>query len=176
MKISQLGLNLIKRYEGYRDTAYVCPAGIMTIGYGTTRINGRPIKRGMKCTREEAQQWLENDVNDFLNIISPWIDPSIELNQNQVDSIASLVYNIGVGNFKKSSLLRHLNDGFFVLVEKEFARWNRGGGKVLKGLSERRAAEAAMFMDKTRFGSVASISTPTQSQNSSDDENAFMVN
>ena len=146
MKISQNGLDLIKKYEGYRDTAYVCPAGVMTIGYGTTRINGNPVKRGMKCTREQAQQWLEADVNDFLVSAERLIDKNIELNQNQIDSIASFVYNIGIGNFKKSTLLKHLNDGFFILAANEFARWNKGGGRVLKGLTERRAEESELFL------------------------------
>ncbi len=147
MRISQRGLDLIKRYEGYRDTAYVCPAGVMTIGYGTTRINGNPVKRGMRCTKEQAQGWLEDDVNDFLASADRLISEDVKLNQNQVDSIASFVYNIGIGNFKKSTLLQHLNDGFLVLAANEFARWNKGGGRVLKGLTERREAEAELFME-----------------------------
>ena len=121
MNISQNGLDLIKKFEGFRDTAYVCPAGVMTIGYGTTVIDGKPVKRGMRCTREQAEMWLETDANTFLRQIEKYISDDIELNQNQVDSLASFVYNIGIGNFKKSTLLKHLNEGFFVLAANEFA-------------------------------------------------------
>lgn len=145
MNISQNGLDLIKKFEGFRDTAYVCPAGVMTIGYGTTVIDGKPVKRGMRCTREQAEMWLETDANTFLRQIEKYISDDIELNQNQVDSLASFVYNIGIGNFKKSTLLKHLNEGFFVLAANEFARWNKGGGRVLKGLVDRRAEEADLF-------------------------------
>ena len=145
MNISQNGLDLIKKFEGFRDTAYVCPAGVMTIGYGTTVIDGKPVKRGMRCTREQAEMWLETDANTFLRQIEKYISDDIELNQNQVDSLASFVYNIGIGNFKKSTLLKHLNEGFFVLAANEFARWNKGGGRVLKGLVDRRAEESDLF-------------------------------
>ena len=169
MRISQRGLDLIKRYEGYSDTAYVCPAGIMTIGYGTTRINGNAIKKGMKCTREQAQTWLESDVNNFLTSASRLISEEVELNQNQVDSIASFVYNIGIGNFKKSTLLQHLNDGFFVLAAAEFARWNKGGGKVLKGLVERRAEEAELFME-----GISARVVKQQEKSSTQSSNSFL--
>lgn len=170
MKISQIGLDLIKKYEGYRDVAYVCPAGIMTIGYGTTRINGNPIRRGMRCTREQAQKWLEIDANNFLAMADRLIDASVKLNQNQIDSIASFVYNVGIGNFKKSTLLKHLNDGFFVLAAEEFARWNKGGGRVLGGLVDRRAEEAELFM--SGINHTAKIQQPED--HGSNNENSFL--
>lgn len=145
MKISQNGIDLIKKYEGFKDRSYVCPAGVRTIGYGTTRINGRPVQRGMSCTRAQAEGWLRNDADDFLDQIEPMIRDSSILDQNQIDALASFVYNVGIGNFKKSNLLKHINDGFLVLAADEFKRWNKGGGRVLAGLVDRREEEAELF-------------------------------
>lgn len=145
MKVSQKGIDLIKEFEGFKSKAYLCPAGIWTIGYGTTRIGKNAVKRGMICTREEAENWLKQDVIVFLNGLESAINSSIKLNQNQTDSLVSFVYNIGLGNFKKSTMLKYINDGFFVLAQNEFKRWNKGGGKVLPGLVARRAKEAELF-------------------------------
>ena len=145
MQVSQNGINLIKEYEGFKSKSYLCPAGIWTIGYGTTRIGNNPVKKGMVCTREEAENWLKQDVIVFLNGIESAINSGVKLNQNQVDSLVSFVYNVGIGNFKKSTLLKYINDGFFVLAKNEFKRWNKGGGKVLPGLVARRAKESELF-------------------------------
>lgn len=145
MKISQNGIDLIKKYEGFRSRSYVCPAGIRTIGYGTTRINGHAVQRGMSCTEEQAGEWLRKDANDFLDQIDNMIKNPNTLTQNQVDALASFVYNVGIGNFKKSTLLKHINDGFMVLAADEFKRWNKGGGQVLGGLTARRKEEAELF-------------------------------
>lgn len=172
MKISQVGLDLIKKYEGYRDKSYLCPAGVWTIGYGTTVINGKPVRRGMVCNKEQAQEWLENDANRFLESIERLIREDVELNQNQIDSLASFVYNVGIGNFKKSTLLKQLNEGFNVLAAEEFKRWNKGGGRVLGGLVDRRAEEARLFTSGINYSSNTQRSDTRVSD--SDGDNSFL--
>jgi lysozyme len=146
MEVSQRGIDLIKKFEGFKSTAYQDVIGVWTIGYGTTRIDGRPVRPGMMCSREQAEEWLRNDVNEYLAEAEPYINPDANLTQNQVDAIASFIYNIGVSNFKKSTLLRLINEGDMDGASKEFIRWNKAGGKEFPGLTRRRLAETELFM------------------------------
>lgn len=143
-KIGKEGKKLIQSFEGFVATAYVCPAGVVTIGYGTTRINGRPVKLGLKITTDEAEQFLEEDLKMFEDIVNSSV--SVEITQNQFDALVSLVYNIGGGNFKKSTLLKVLNGGGFQEAADQFLRWNKAKGKVLPGLTRRRKAERELFL------------------------------
>lgn len=142
-KTSEVGKSLIKSHEGFRAEAYVCPAGVVTIGYGTTTINGNSVTLGTKITTDEADQFLEEDLKIFEDAVNNLV--RVNLNQNQFDALVSFVYNVGVGNFKKSTLLKKLNAGDYLNASSEFLKWNRGGGKVLKGLSNRRKAEQQLF-------------------------------
>jgi lysozyme len=146
MKVSQQGLELIKAFEGFRSRAYQDVVGVWTIGYGTTRVDGQPVCQGMVCTREQAEEWLRKDVDKYLQEVSALINPKIKLTQNQIDAIASLVYNIGVGNFSRSTLLRLINAGDMEGAAKQFLRWNKAGGRVVEGLTRRRQAEAELFL------------------------------
>ena len=143
-KTSEVGKSLIKSHEGFRAEAYVCPAGVVTIGYGTTTINGNSVTLGTKITTDEADQFLEEDLKTFEDAVNNLVRAN--LNQNQFDALVSFVYNVGVGNFKKSTLLKKLNAGDYSNASSEFLKWNRGGGKVLKGLSNRRKAEQQLFL------------------------------
>lgn len=150
MEISQRGLDLIKRFEGYSGTAYLCPAGVWTIGYGTIRINGRPVQAGMTCTHEEAEEWLRQECDEVAAGIDPLID--FELDQNQLDALISFAYNLGVGAFKSSSLRRVINAGEEV-YEDLFTRWSKardprtGKLRVLPGLLARRKQEFALYSE-----------------------------
>jgi len=144
MKTGKEGKNLIKKYEGFRSHAYVCPAGVNTIGFGTTVINGKPVPEGMKITLDEANVFLDADLYDFENGINSLV--KVDLNQNQFDALVCFVYNIGLGAFKKSTLLRKLNGEDFDGASKEFLRWNKAGGKVLPGLVRRRESEMNLFL------------------------------
>lgn len=146
MKTGERGKNLIKSFEGFRAIAYVCPAGVPTIGYGTTRINGNPIKEGMKITTDEAEQFLEQDLKVFEDAINENV--YVEINQNQFDALVCFVYNVGIRNFKTSTLLKKLNSGDFLETSNQFLRWNRAGGKVLRGLVRRREAEKELFLSE----------------------------
>lgn len=143
---SQKGIDLIKQFEGLRLTAYNDPGdGTVTIGYGTTRIGGMPVVLGMKITKDEAEQLLRKDVSSFEKSVSKLVKTPI--NQEMFDALVSFVYNVGESNFKKSTLLRLLNDEKHQAVAEEFQRWKFAGGKALKGLLRRRQAESKLFLE-----------------------------
>lgn len=145
-KTGESGKNLIKEFEGFRAIAYLCPAGVWTVGYGSTRINGKPIGKGTKITTEEAEQFLEQDLKTFEDGVTQNV--SIELTQNQFDALVCFVYNVGLGNFKKSTLLKKLNAGKVVEAADEFLKWDKSKGEALPGLTRRRKAERALFLSE----------------------------
>jgi lysozyme len=138
------GKKLIKEFEGFRALAYLCPANVWTIGYGTTRINGRPVSSGMKITTEEAEDLLEEDLKQFEDAVNQNV--LVELTQNEFDALVCFVYNVGAGNFKSSTLLKKVNAQDFLGASLEFKKWNKANKKVLPGLTRRREAERKLFM------------------------------
>lgn len=140
-------LEIIKFYEGFRAKAYKCPRGIPTIGYGSTRWFNRPgqpaVKIGETITEADASVLLEHTVMAFADEISRYVN--VPINQNQFDALVSFVYNVGSENFRKSTLLKLLNNGDYEGSAEQFERWNRSGGVVLEGLKNRRRAEKALF-------------------------------
>lgn len=147
MKISINGIDLIKRFEGCRLTAYKCPSGVYTIGYGHT--NG--VKKGQRITQAQAEAYLREDVAKFENGVNKYV--SAPLTQNQFDALVSFTYNCGLGAFKNSTLLKKLNAKDYEGAGKELLRWNKANGVVLDGLKRRRNAEKALF-DKIPVQSV----------------------
>ena len=143
-RTSQVGIDLIKSFEGFRADTYYCPANIPTIGYGTTEIDGLPVPFGVTITEEDAELLLKEDLVRFENVINSSV--KVELTQNQFDSLVCFVYNIGEFNFKKSTLLKLLNVGDFKSAANEFPRWNKANKKVLSGLTRRRLAEKDLFL------------------------------
>jgi lysozyme len=144
--ISERGLAIIREFEGLRLHAYPDPASggePFTIGFGHT-IDVEP---GDNCTLEEAEQWLLDDCADAEVAVLKHV--RVPLSQGQLDALISFVFNLGAGNFHKSTLLRKLNAGDYVGAWQEFARWNKAAGKVMPGLSRRRAAEAKLFAQST---------------------------
>lgn len=142
-QVSQRGVDFIKSFEGYRATAYQDVVGVWTIGYGTTRVDGERVRPGMTCNYAQAEEWLRKDIEGHLKGALAWV--KVALTQNQLDAIASFVYNVGVTNFRNSTLLRLLNAGDFEGAQAQFLKWNRAGGKVVRGLVRRREEEAKMF-------------------------------
>lgn len=142
MRISQRGLDLIKEFEGLRLSAYICPAGVATIGYGTTA----GVKIGQTITKDRAEELLRADVEAFERHVLRLV--KVKLTRGQFDALVAFVYNIGAGAFEKSTMLRQLNAGLYADAAQQFDRWNKAGGKVLAGLTRRRAAERAMFEGK----------------------------
>jgi lysozyme len=139
VKTSQAGLDLIKKYEGLRLEAYLCPAGVWTIGYGSTK----DVKRGDKITTQQALQCLLDDVQGAESAVHRLVKVSIT--QGQFDALVSFVFNLGSANLASSTLLKKLNAGDYSGAAKEFRRWVFAGGKRLAGLVKRRADEEALF-------------------------------
>lgn len=144
MRISQVGIDLIKEFEGLKLETYVCSGGKNTIGYGTTKINGVNVKKGMTISVEQAEEFLKKDLEVFENAVKSAV--KLPINQNQFDALVSFTYNLGGGNLNRSTLLRKLNAGDIQGAADEFLKWNKAGGKVLKGLERRRRAERKLFL------------------------------
>ena len=143
MKLSQRGIDLIKQFEGYSSKAYPDPAtggAPWTIGYGTTK----GVKPGMIITVEQAEKMLRDDVAKFESGVSSLI--TAPTTQGQFDAMVSLAYNIGLGNFGKSTLLKKHNARCYTCAADQFRVWNRANGKVMNGLTKRRAAERQVYM------------------------------
>ena len=138
--INQAGLDLIKSFEGLRLSAYRDPVGIWTIGYGTTR----GVREGMQITERMADELLLGDVAYFENVVRSLV--KVSLTDNEFSALVSFVYNLGEGNLSRSTLLKKLNAGDKAGAADEFLRWNRAGGKALRGLTRRREAERALFL------------------------------
>ena len=146
MKISNKGLELIKEFEGFSANAYLCPAKIPTIGYGNTFWeDGRKVRIGEQISKSKALELLEFVANkDFADKIFPLI--KVQINQNQFDAMVSLAYNIGVGAFSNSTLLKRVNAKDFIGASNEFLKWDKSGGKPLSGLTRRRQREKELFL------------------------------
>jgi lysozyme len=142
MKISQEGLSLIKKFEGFESEAYKCPANVWTIGYGHTK----GVKEGDEWSESHASHMLEVELGEYEGYINKHV--TAPLNQNQFDSLVCWVYNLGPTNLKNSTLLEVLNEGKYELVPSEIKRWNKANGEVLAGLERRREAEALLFEGK----------------------------
>ena len=140
MKTSQRGINLIKQFEGVRLTAYKCPAGVYTIGYGHTH----GVQRGMKITEEEASAYLTADLLNSEKAVERY-DSVYHWNQNEFDALVSFTFNCGAANLR--SLLRNGRRNRSQIAET-LPLYRKAGGKVLKGLERRRAAEKALFLER----------------------------
>lgn len=146
MTASQNCIDLIKRFEGFKTKAYLCPASVPTIGYGSTMYNnGFKVKIGDVINEQEADNLLMWELKSKAISLH-----GLNLNQNQIDACLSFVYNLGIGAFAKSTLKKKIqanpNDAS---IRDEFLKWNKArvGGKLieLKGLTRRRIAEAELY-------------------------------
>jgi lysozyme len=139
-EIGKGGLDLIKEFEGLKLRAYLCPAKVWTIGYGST---GPHVTPGKVITEKQAEELLKDDLDRFEKAVTRLV--RVPLRQNQYDALVSFAFNCGIAALESSTLLKRVNARLFDNAVTEFAKWNKGGGKVLAGLTRRRAAEAALF-------------------------------
>ena len=140
------GLDIVKKYEGYNNIAYRCPAGVWTIGYGSTRNkDGNPIKKGDTITKEQAEALLIRDFNACKDELRKDKNLS-KLSENAIDGLTSLCYNIGIGAFKRSKCYKAIVANDLETVCKEWD-WFKANGKFMKGLARRRIAELGVFLD-----------------------------
>jgi lysozyme len=146
MRVSKAGIDLIKKFEGFKSRPYLCPAKIPTIGWGnTTYPNGQKVKLSDPPINESvANDLLINILDKFEKGVVKLVKSKI--NQNQFDALVSFAFNVGLGNFGKSTLLKKVNiNPVDPTIRSEFARWNKSGGKVLTGLTRRREAESNLY-------------------------------
>ena len=145
MKLNKAGIDLMHDFEGCRLEAYLCPASVPTIGYGSTYYeDGRPVKLGDAITQERADQLFEAIAEDFAKRVRSLL--TVGLNKNQFSALVSFTYNVGVANLKKSTLLKKVNiNPSDPTITDEFLKWNKAGGKVLAGLTRRREQEAKLY-------------------------------
>ncbi|GAA5111823.1 lysozyme [Bartonella jaculi] len=143
-KISEEGLALIKQWEGLHLNAYEDVIGVWTIGYGHTSSSGAPhVHKNMKITEKEAEELLCQDLQQFEKAVEQAV--IVPLSDEQFAALVSFSYNIGIQAFYRSTLLKKLNKGNYEAVPAELQKWTRAGGKRLKGLVNRRAAEAGLW-------------------------------
>ena len=142
MRMSQTGIIMLKQFEGVRLTAYkaVSTEQYWTIGYGHYGVD---VYDGMKITDKQAEEMLKNDLIRYENGVNESV--TVTLGQNQFDALVSFAYNCGVSALKGSYLLNLINMGKFADACEEWLLWNKSGGKVLLGLTNRRKAEVALF-------------------------------
>lgn len=140
MTTSFIGKRLIKTFEGYRSEAYLCPAGVWTIGWGHTE----GVQQGDTCTKEQAEEYLTQDLK--------WAEDTVNatgllLEQLQFDALVSFVYNNGSGNFNSSTLLKLLKQSTLPRkeLETQWKRWKYTNGQEFEGLVRRRAAEYTLY-------------------------------
>lgn len=140
-KINRAGFELIKRSEGLRLDAYLCPAGVPTIGYGHT---GPDVRLGDHVSEEEAEALLRDDLVAFSDGVDDLL--TVDVEGNPFSALVCFAYNVGLEALRKSTLLRLANAGDVAAAADQFLRWNKAAGKVLPGLTQRRAAERLLFL------------------------------
>lgn len=154
MRASKEAIKLIRDYEGYSTTAYICPAGRVTIGFGHTQ----GVKLGDTCTKAQAEKWFKADLKIASVNLERILNASkVEVTQGQFDALISFIFNFGAEKFIKSTLLKKMVAGQFFGkkgAEAEFKRWvhatdpKTGETVVLSGLVKRREAERQLFVRK----------------------------
>ena len=162
MIVNQRTIDLIKRWEGCKLTAYQDVVGVWTIGYGTTENAGVGIKpyAGMTITQARADELLHETLDRFAPAIFSRI--TVPVTPNEFGACLSLAYNIGPGAFAKSTVLRELNAGNKAKAAEAFKMWNKAGGKVVKGLVYRREAEVELFLTKDVLIADMHVATPVE--------------
>lgn len=133
--------DLVKRFEGCRLKAYKCPAGVWTIGWGST---GHDITEGTVWTQQQADKRLEDDLTRFVAGVLK-TSPVLKNHPNRLAAVASFAYNTGMGAYQQSTMRKRIDAEDWSGAQAEFSRWTKAGGRELPGLVTRRKAEADLF-------------------------------
>lgn len=148
--VSATAINIVKEFEGFEAEAYIDTDGTPVIGYGLSRIAGKPVQIGDRILPEQADAALKNQLQEIQQQIEKTV--KVELSDHQLSALASISYNVGVGGIKKSTLVRKLNAGDYAGAANEFLRWDKANvsGRLvqLPGLTRRRQAERALFLNQ----------------------------
>jgi lysozyme len=143
MILDKKGIDLIQLNEGLSLKAYLDTGGVWTIGWGNTSINGKPVTKGMTCTREEADEEFLKDTQDSQKAVNRLV--KVPLTQGQYNALVDFVFNLGVDQFSKSTILKLLNNRDYDGACSQFMRWIYDNGKVVDGLKLRRQRAQEMF-------------------------------
>lgn len=138
--ISQTGIDLIKHFESFRETPYLCPAGYQTIGYGHVIRLGETLE---EISEAEGEDLLLSDVAKAEASVQRLIKVALE--ENQYDALVSFTFNLGGGALQRSTLRQKVNREEHAEVPDEFKKWIYAGGRILKGLIRRRIMEAILY-------------------------------
>jgi lysozyme len=141
--LDKRAFELVKKFEGFSEKAYLCPAGVITIGYGFTRVNGKFLELGDKIDLVKATGLLFQELEKTSKEVDSLID--VSLNPQQLGALTSFVFNIGINAFRDSTLRKRLNKKDYASVRSELLRWDKVNGKPLLGLTNRRKAEIELF-------------------------------
>ena len=162
-------LGIIKEFEGCHLVAYACPAGVWTIGWGNTQIDGRPVRQGDKISQVTADTMLRDSVERFAAQLYTLIPAAKKYGGNQQAALLSWLYNVGGGAVEESTLRRRLNAGESaqVVIPQELPKWDKANGRPLAGLTRRRAAEVALFVGASPApaGRSVLLNVPYEAQN-----------
>lgn len=150
--------DLIKQFEGCHLKAYKCPAGIWTIGWGTT---GPGIQEGLVISQHTADVMLKAHIQDIALDLTDILKPLV-LRQHQFDALVSFIYNVGIGAFKKSTMLSLIKAGKMAQAALEFDKWTKAGGRPLEGLVKRRKAEKTLFIGVPVVTTVITTASPSK--------------
>jgi lysozyme len=136
--------DLIKKYEGCQLCAYRCPAGVWTIGWGSTwhRSENRPVEASDVITQKQADSWLEIEVERVADVVRKM---ATNFTQGQLDALTSFAYNLGCACLASSTLMIFHRAGSYAAAAEEFKKWRKAGGKVLPGLVNRRNSERELY-------------------------------
>ena len=137
MRTNKKGITLIKKWEGYRDKAYICAGGVCTIGYGHTQS----IEMGTTCTKEQAEQWFIEDIERAEKQVNKY-DNIYHFTDNEFSALVSFAFNVGNINQLTAKGTRSREQ-----IKTSWVKYNKHKGKVLDGLKKRRAEELQLFCD-----------------------------
>jgi lysozyme len=148
-QINERGLELVKHFESLFLDAYQDSVGVWTIGWGHTGLQHKDgtVYEGRMITKEEAESLLQYDMRQFEERVSTFV--VVPLDDDQFSALVSFDFN--TGGLAKSTLLRVLNEGNYFGAADQFLRWNKAGGKVLRGLTRRRQSERNLFLGGTPY-------------------------
>ena len=149
---ANIAAEVIKEFEGYSSKPYLCPANVATIGYGNTRyLNGdRVTMEDKDITKKEAEKMLMDTIKFVEKEVKNVVE--VKLPAHKFAALISFTYNVGIGNLSNSTLLAWVNSNSdYSQIPSQFRRWNRGGGKVLKGLIRRRESEIELWEGTSQY-------------------------
>lgn len=149
--VSEIAVSLIKEFEGFKSQAYIDTDGTPVIGYGLSKIAGKPVQLGDRISPERADAALKSHLQEINQELAKIV--KVNLNESQKSALASISFNVGVNGIKNSTLIRKINNQDFAGAANEFLRWDkanmRGRLVQLPGLTRRRSAERQLFLDRS---------------------------